>query len=135
MPFVLCALLPAQSDRSREVRAEITYVASALASGNPTDALGKFDKSAPDYDRLSDYFAALTNSYDLTSQVEILDENDAETESTLKVNWALELTDRASNTSTRRSTDVTVRLKQNKGKWKIVALTPVEFFNPQQPRR
>jgi hypothetical protein len=127
--------LVAQPDHSREVRAEMAYVAAALANGNPTDALTRFEKTMEGYDTLADSLKALTESYDLTSQLEILNEEDGASDSTLKLTWTLDLTDRASNTSTRRVQEVTVHLKERGGKWKITALTPLDFFNPQPTRK
>lgn len=128
---------PLYADRPGDVRAQVTYVASALASGNPTDALGPFDKSCADYDKLSQYFAALTGSFEVVSEIEIADEDDADQETTLKVSWALQVSGRSDNPGSRgnqrRTYDVTMRLKAIQGKWKIVSFAPVEMFNPQSP--
>ena len=129
---LLCTALPSRADRASDVRSEVAYVASALASGNPTDALTRFDKSMPDYDKLRDYFDGLTSSYDIASEVEVAEEEDGETETTLKVNWSLTLSDRVNSNSTRQTTEATMRWKQIKKKWRIVSFTPVEMFNPQR---
>jgi hypothetical protein len=135
--LLLAATLPLHADRAADVRAQITYVASALGNGNPSDALGPFDKSYKDYGKLRDYFQALTTGFEVTSEVEVLDEQDEETETRLLVNWTLTLansrtaTDLNASSSERRSMNVNIRLAPKKGKWKIVDLSPVEIFNPQ----
>jgi hypothetical protein len=135
--LLLAGVLPLRADRAADVRAQISYVASALASGNPSDALGPFDKSCKDYQKLKDYFQALTTGFEITSEVEILDEQDEEAETKLLVNWTLTLanprgaSDLNASSSERRSADINIRLVPQKGKWKIVDLSPVEFFNPQ----
>ena len=128
---------PLHADRAADVRAQVSYVASALGNGNSTDALGPFDKSYKDYEKLKDYFQALTTGFEVTSEVEVLDEQDEETETKLLVNWTLTLTntqaatDLTAGSSERRSANINIRLVPQKSKWKIVDLSPVEFFNPQ----
>ncbi len=135
--LLLAGTLPLHADRAADVRAQISYVAAALGNGNPTDALGPFDKSCKDYQKLKDYFQALTNGFDVTSEVEILDEQDEEAETKLLVNWTLTLSnsraasDLTASSSERRSMDVNIRLALKKGKWKIVDLSPIDIFNPQ----
>ncbi len=121
-----------RADRPEDIRAQVVYVASALSGGNPSDALGPFDKSFKDYGKLRDYFAGLTQSYQVVSEVEIKDEDDRETETKLQVTWRLTLTDPTTSTSSQRSADVDLTLVLKDGKWKIVDLSPVDFFNPQR---
>ncbi len=134
---LLAGAPPLRADRASDVRAPITYVASALGSGNPSDALGPFDKSCKDYQQLRDYFQGLTTAFDVTSEVEILDEQDEEAETKLLVNWTLTLTnarsasDSMASSSDRRSANITIRLARKKGKWKIVDFSPIDVFNPQ----
>jgi hypothetical protein len=86
---------------------------------------------------LKDYFQTLTASFEVTSEVEVLDEQDEEAETKLLVNWILTLTDPritsdlSASSSERRSMDITIRLTPKNGKWKIIDLSPVEMFNPQ----
>lgn len=134
--LLLAGTLPLCADRAADVRAQITYVASALGSGNPSDALGPFDKSYKDYQKLKDYFQALTNGFDVTSEVEILDEQDEEGETKLLVDWTLTLsnsraaTDLTASSSERRSANINIRLVPQNGKWKIVDFSPIDIFNP-----
>jgi hypothetical protein len=123
-----------RADRAEDIRAQVVYVASALSGGNPSDALGPFDKSYKDYGKLRDYFKGLTQAYGIASEVDITDEDDRETETELQVTWRLTLTDPGTNTSSQRSAELSLTLAQKDGKWKIVDLSPVEFFNPQRVR-
>ncbi len=137
LALLLVAAPVLHADRAADVRAQVSYVAAALGNGNPTDALGPFDRSCKNYQKLKEYFGALTNGSQVTSEVEILDEQDEETETKLLVNWTLTLTslgspsDVAGGSSERRSADISIRLVPQKGKWKIVEFSPVDIFNPQ----
>lgn len=129
--LILAVPLPLKADRAADVRAQLAYVASALASQNPTDALTVFDKTMPAYDRLLDYFSALTNSYEIVSEIEVVDEDDTEAESTVKTNWTLQVSDRATETNVRHTYNAAIRFRLVKGKWKIVSFAPVQMFDPQ----
>jgi hypothetical protein len=121
-----------RADRPEDIRAQVVYVASALSGGNPADALGPIDKSFKDYGKLRDYFTGLTQAYQVASEVEIKDEDDRESDTKLQVTWELTLTDPATSTSNQRSADINLTLVQKEGKWKIVDLSPADFFNPQR---
>jgi hypothetical protein len=125
---------PLHADRPEDIRAQVVYVASALSGGNPSDALGPIDKSFKDYGKLREYFVGLTQAYQVASEVEIKDEDDREGDTKLQVSWRLTLTDPNTSTSTQRTADIDLTLVQKDGKWKIVDLSPVEFFNPQRVR-
>src|SRR4051812_20109912 len=123
---------PLHADRPEDIRAQIVYVASALSGGNPSDALGPIDRSFKDYWKLREYFVGLTHAYQIASEVEIKDEDDREADTKLQVTWRLTLTDPATSTSSQRSADMDLTLVQKEGKWKIIELSPVDFFNPQR---
>lgn len=138
LSFWACTLLfccvPLKADRPGDIRAQFTYVASALADANPSDALGPFDKSFKDYGKLVDYFDALTKAFEVASEIEIKDEDDDGAETKLVLTWNLTLTELVSGATSRRTADVSLTFAQRSGKWKIVDLSPIELFNPQQTR-
>jgi len=123
-------ILHAQGDQN--VHRQISYVATALTSGNATDAMTPFDKDFAGYEKLSDYFSALASAYQLTNEIEITSEDDAETTAKVKVHWTLTMTDQQDSFSDSRAADLTFTLAMKEGKWKITDLKPIEFFSPQQ---
>lgn len=131
--FIFCAF-PVFADRAEDVRATVTYVASALSNGNALDALGPFDKSFKNYEKLTEYFQALTQGFEVTSEIELKDEDDADAETKLRVEWSLTLTDALSKTNIQRTAEINLTLALKGSKWKIVDLSPIEFFSPQQVR-
>ena len=122
--------------RPRDVRATITYISSALANGNPSDAIDLFLKTCPGYEKLVDYFNVLTTSYEIASQIEITDETPGAGETQVEATWSLTLTSRAAAAIGRRTENVKLRLKATKqGKdpgWKIAEFAPIDFFDPQK---
>jgi len=123
--FLLSAALSA-AQPNKAIYRQVTHVATALTAGNAADAMTTFDKAFSDYDRLRDYFSALTNAYQLVNEIEVTGEQIADSEATLTVHWVMTLSD-----SETRTEDVTVKLNLRESKWRIVDFSPVEFFNPQ----
>jgi len=128
VPLFLTSLLWA--DRQSDVRGTVNQVANALAAGSASDAISAFDKSCRDYDTVRQYFQGLADSFDVTNQIEIADEQDTDTETVLKVDWDLTITDRTSDSTEHRQGEITVKLKAIDGKWKIIAFAPFDIFNP-----
>lgn len=132
--WLALSALVARADQSADVRHQVSYVASALTAGNPADAMTPFDKSFAGYEKLREYFVGLTSAYQLVSQLEVTDEQDSKEEATLTVEWTLTITGEQTGYNDSRHAIVTARLAQKRGKWKIVELAPLEFFNPQPKR-
>lgn len=136
--FVLAwaAISICQAQENQGIRDRLSDVAMALTSGNPSNALEPFDKSFDGYQKLSDYFIALTNAYQVANEVEVTDEQDAGNGvEAVSVHWTLHLTDAQTNNTESRSGDMTLQMVRKKGKWKIVSLTPLTLFDPQQTQR
>jgi hypothetical protein len=133
---VLIALaLPGHGDESADLRRRLSDVATALASGNPEQAMECFDKQKfADYDKLRGYFDGLTSAYQVDSQIDVNDEEGTETEAKLTVHWTLTLTDPATSLDLRRDAEMTVKLVRMKNSWQIVAMAPLDIFDPQMKK-
>jgi ketosteroid isomerase-like protein len=123
---------PIYADRAADIRASLSDVATALSAGDPEAAMAPFDKSFADYATLSGFFQALTKAFQVASEVDVLEEEDNETETIVSTDWTLTLTDLGTDATVRRNATVKLRLQRKDGKWKIVDLAPVEFFSPQE---
>ncbi len=132
LSFVLAP--PLRADSNVDVLRILKQVATALDDGNPAAALMPFDKSMPGYSQLEDYFIALTNEVSAHSDIDLIDQTASETESKAVVRWILDLRDKETNEEVvRRIKEVHIRLvavKNKPGDWKIVALEPIDLFNP-----
>ena len=125
------SVLPLYAERTADVLATVNYVAAALSSDNPIDAMRPFDKSFVNYVKLRDYFSGLTDSSQLVNDVDVTDEQDSAAESSVTVAWTLTLTNKTTAETERRSGDIHIRLTLQNGKWKIVDFSPIDLFNPQ----
>ena len=129
--FLFLVALPVRGDRAADIRAQISYIGTALTAGNAADAMRPFEKSFSNYETLSNYFQGLT-AFQVESEIEFLEENDTETDTKLVVNWTLTLTDSGTDAADRRTGDIDIRLVPKDGKWKIVEFSPISLFNPQK---
>ena len=123
--------LACQAQGNQDIRNRLSDISTALSSGNPSNAMEPFDKSFSGYQKLSDYFSALTAAYQVAAEVEVTDEQQTDDGIKLSVRWTLHLTDGGKNTEN-RSADLTLQWARKKGKWQITDLTPLDLFNPQQ---
>src|ERR1700761_6462587 len=82
-----------RGDQPADVRSKLAAIATALTAGNPAEAMVPFDKSYPNYGKLSNYFGGLTNAFQIVNEVDVVDEEDSATESKLTVHWTITLSD------------------------------------------
>jgi hypothetical protein len=129
--LVLVAFSALHADQPADLRSQLEVIARGLSEGNPADAISPFDKSCTNYDKLSNYFAGLTNAFQIENEIDVTDEQDAETEIKATVRWTISLSDLGSNYTERRVGDINVRFARKDGKWKIVEFAPIEIFDPQ----
>ena len=118
----------AQADEAANVRAKLGQIANALTTKNPADAMTPFSKSYANYSKLRDDFVALTNTYAIANEVDVVEEQDSEKEVTATVRWAITLND--TGNGNQRSAEIHVRLTREKNKWKIVDFSPIDIFDP-----
>jgi hypothetical protein len=130
------AFLVAQgrADQASEARSQLEVIATALTTGNPVQAMTPFDKSYPNYDKLSNYFGGLTNAFQIVNEIDVTGEEDTSTETKLTVSWTITLSDLGTNYTEQRRADVNVRLMLKDRKWKIVDFEPIAIFDPQKNR-
>jgi hypothetical protein len=120
------------ADQAHDVLQVINHVTTALSASDPADAMAPFDKSFPDYNKLSAYFSNLTSSYAIGNEADVVEETDSDAETKLLLDWTLTLENENSGASLRRHGQVEVRLVRKGGRWKIVELAPLDLFDPQK---
>ncbi|MBV8898307.1 MAG: hypothetical protein JO051_17455 [Acidobacteriaceae bacterium] len=120
----------AAHDASSDARAQVTAVAEALSAGDAVEAMAHFSKSMPEYEKLKGYFEGLS-AFQVENQLNITDEDDADTCVNLTIGWDITLTDLGTDRSRRRTGEIHVKLAPVDSKWRIVEFAPLDIFNPQ----
>ncbi len=131
--FVALGVGAQSADPERAVIARALHdVSRALQAGNAATFLAAFDRQEfTEYPQLETNIVVLTRQSQIASSIKIAAiEADGEVFSA-EVDWVLQLSPASAlgDIETRRQL-IKLRLRKAKKKWKVVALEPVEFFEP-----
>ena len=122
----------ARPDQASDLRTILQRIATGLTDENPADALKPFDRSFSGYNKLSDYFNGLTASYQITNEVNVVDEQDSSDQTTATVDWTITLGDKTNpGVQDSRYRQIQVRMIREKKHWKIIEFSPIDLFDPQ----
>ncbi|HLH02836.1 MAG TPA: hypothetical protein VKX25_08700 [Bryobacteraceae bacterium] len=120
----------ARADQAGDLRERVMQVSNAISAANGPDAMEVFSKSCKDYDKLRRDFTGLADGYQITNEVNFLDDPSEGDEPEMHVHWTMTLGDAQHTFSIQRAADITVRFRREKGKWKIVEFAPIDIFDP-----
>jgi hypothetical protein len=103
---LLAAVSLLRADPASDLRSQLDGIARGLSAGDPAAAIAPFDKSLPDYDKLSSYFGGLTQAFNIVNELDVTDEQDSTAEVKATVRWTITLSDVGSNFTERRTGDM-----------------------------
>jgi hypothetical protein len=108
-----------------------TELASSLASGDSAAFLAKFDRKMPGYEKLRENITALTKQADVTSYVDLAKNEGDGQKREVEVNWKMQIR-RGQDATSGPPREQTLRCTVEKQgqSWKVIALTPIDFFAP-----
>ena len=121
-----------RGDEAAELRERLMQVANAVSAGNPSEAISVFSKSYKHYDKLRDYFSALSNGLRVENEVDFLDDPSEEPEPEMNVRWSITIADAEMHYSVQRAAEIKIRFARESKKWKIVDFEPIDLFDPSQ---
>lgn len=128
---VFLSCLPAGTHE--EVVDLFASMAAALAEINVAQFMDAFDKDMTGYDKLKTEVTGLVRQADLSSSVEPLKDEGNDSKRTVELDWILEIRSLVPDGPlVRRRQIIRCELRKDKKRWKIVSLTPIEFFAPPQ---
>jgi hypothetical protein len=111
--------------------ATLAELATDFSSGEASSALDKFDSKMPAYGEISNNIQALIDQTEVTCAIEIISDTESGGVHKLDLDWIMNLKSMGDNlTVERRREEVTVEMRQVKGKWKITALSPLKILDP-----
>ncbi len=119
------------ADAHNDVLELFGTTAAALADVNVPKFMDAFDKDMPDYGKLKDSVAALTNQAEVTSAIEPVKDEGDDTKRSVDLDWYMQVRSLVQDGPivTRREV-VHCELRKEGKRWKIVSIAPVEFFAP-----
>ena len=130
--IVLACSALARADALSEIVDLVAGMAAGLANDRPDEFMNGFDRDMPDYGKIRANVTALVAEAEVTSSVQpVKDEGDASRHS-IDLDWLLQIKSRAADAGplVRRQQVVHCELVKEKKRWRIVSLTPVDFFAP-----
>lgn len=118
--FLLALALPAPRDI-------VSKMAADLSSDNPSSFLSAISKSMAGYEELAQDIRAICGDYEIASSIEVLDEK----ESTIEVDWYLELRPRSGvGPLIRRRERVKLAFGESGKRRVVTSLQPSSLFAP-----
>jgi hypothetical protein len=106
-------------------------MASKLSDDNAAGFMDGFDKSMPDYGKLRDWIAGLIAQAEVSSSIEPIKDEGDEVKRSVDLDWTLQIRSReASGPLVERQQTVHAELVKQKKRWRIVSITPLDFFEP-----
>lgn len=128
---IVFSITTLRADAHNDVLELFGTTAAALADVNVPKFMDAFDKDMPDYGKLKDAVAALTNQAEVTSAIEPVKDEGDDTKRSVDLDWYMQVRSLAQDGPivTRREM-VHCELRKEGKRWKIVSIAPVEFFAP-----
>jgi hypothetical protein len=119
------------ADPHSDVLELLGNTAAALADVNVPKFMDAFDKDMPDYGKLKDAVAALTNQAEVTSAIEPVKDEGDDTKRSVDLDWYMQVRSLAPGGPivTRREM-IHCELRKEGKRWRIMSIAPVEFFAP-----
>jgi len=112
-----------------EIRAILASMATDLSAGNISGFMTSLAKDFPARDELRQQLQGMISSHDINSSVEIQTASGTEDKQTAKVDWYLALRSRTDNAiALQRREVLTIEFTRSNKRWRITALTPINFF-------
>ena len=124
---------PQDNLAARGVRRVVQDASRALQVGNAAAFLRLFDrKQFAGYPTLESHVVALSTQSDVASSVQFIEIEQVASGYRLRVDWLLQLSVKETPGPLETRREVTeIRVEEEKGKWRIIDLEPVEHFRPQ----
>jgi len=130
--IVLSLLLlacPLWADTHADVLSLFASMTSALANENARGFMAAFDKNMPGYDTLTTYINGLIGAAEITSNIETIKDEGDDTKRSVDLDWTMQLRSREmAGPLVEREQTVHAELVKQKKRWRIVSITPLDFF-------
>ena len=129
--IAVSATMAGMADTHADVVDLFASMASALSNDNASGFLNGFDKNMPDYGKLRTFVDGLIAQAEISSSIEPVKDEGDETKRSVDLDWTLQIRSRetAGPLVERRQT-VHADLVKQKKRWRIVSITPLDFFEP-----
>lgn len=113
--------------------ASLAKLATALSESDSDSALEYFDSHMKSYGEIEQKIEALTAQADISCAIDIVTDEESDGTHKLDLDWFMQLKSQIDDSQLeRRRERVQVEMRQFKGVWKIVSLSPMKILDPLQ---
>jgi hypothetical protein len=110
---------------------EVSGNGVATEHGNVAKFMDAISKDLPEFDTLQKDVTALVNEGEISSSIQPLNEDGNDQTYSIDLDWLLQVRSLAQDGPLKRRREVVhCELRKEKKHWKIVALKPLDFFEP-----
>jgi hypothetical protein len=110
--------------------ASIARLATALSDGDADTALDYFDSQMKSYAEIEQKLEALAAQADISCAIDIVTDVEAEGVHKLDLDWLMQLKSQADDTQLeRRRVRVQIEMREIKGVWKIISISPISILD------
>ncbi len=121
------------ADPHAEIVDRIASMTSALSNDNTPGFMAPIDKNMPGRDTLEGYISSMILEAEVSSAVDPLSDEGNDVKRTVELDWTLHLKSRQpAGPSVDREQTIHVEFVKEKKKWKIVSISPLDFFKPAE---
>ena len=111
--------------------ASLAKLATALSESDYDSALEYFDSHMKSYGEIEQKIEALTAQADISCAIDIVTDEESDGTHKLDLDWFMQLKSQIDDSQLeRRRERVQVEMRQFKGVWKIVSLSPMKILDP-----
>ena len=129
---LLCILFAASllsADTHADVVDLFASMTAALTVDNAEGFMAAFDRDTPDYDKLKARIGALLDEAELAADLEFINDDGDEVRRSVNLDWYLEIRSKAAAGAVlRRRQVVHCDLRKEKNRWRIISISPLDFF-------
>jgi hypothetical protein len=109
----------------------LAKLSADLSQNDAPSAIAWFDSSMKGYGDLQRNIDSIAAQATTLCAVDVITDIDKDGVHTLSVDWYMALTSQAdTNYTERRREQVTIEMRQIKGKWKITSISPLSILDP-----
>ena len=117
------------ADTHAEVVDLLASMTAALSVDNAEGFMAAFDRDMPDYDKLKARIGALLDEAELAADIEFIKDDGDQVRRSVDLDWYLEIRSKAAAGAVlRRRQVVHCDLRKEKNRWRIISISPLDFF-------
>jgi hypothetical protein len=133
LSLAACFLVSVLSAAGETPFSTIAKLAATLSENDADGALEIFDVQMKGYGEVEQNVDSITSQADISCDIEVLADMEADGVHKLDVDWFLQLKSQTDDSLLeRRRERVALEMRQIKGRWKIVSMSPLTILDPMR---